>query len=283
MTQMTAPVLVEQIDSAERSTNPTAAAPAALLVLEAIATLGPITVAQMVRALSLPEDEIWQVISALERRDWVSARISDHAFEISPKIDTFFARAHVALPEADEAREILEPVADSQRMLATVGAFSAKGEFCAMDATGSQTDLGQPRSLAFDHLALAAQSVLTPSALNRHLTAFQEKFATPEDLAMIKSGGHAANLARLQLDGLVWSATKDGFAVPLRFASGAVGAVEFAACPELGTQAFFFQEFARRLKITYLPGRYGIEARGLSDLLKLSLAFDDFIYDQREA
>lgn len=284
MTQTTAQIKPEDIGLGRAVACASPAAPPLLDVLEEIATSGPITISQIARRLSLREAVVRQAASALERRDWVWARVSDHAFEISPKIDEFFASAHVAPPETGEFRQILGPIAASQRMSATIGAFTANGEFCAVDATTPRVDLRMPRSLIFDHLALAAQSVLGPSTLHRHLTAFREKLATPDEVAIISAGGHADNLRQIQEDGFIWSEARDGFAVPLRFATGAAGAVQFDAIPELeGTQTLFFHEFARRLRGSRMSQTPGIEARELCDLLTLSLEFDDFIYDPREA
>ncbi|MGB0507002.1 MAG: helix-turn-helix domain-containing protein [Pikeienuella sp.] len=165
-----------------------------LIVFEAIAQNGPITLADLAELTGLPRSAAHRAAQVLQRRDWIRARLSDHAYELSGAFDIMMSNAAFASEEGEALAPLMAEMA-GKTMHADLGVFRSLGAFHVVESTDKSLPLGL-RSLVNSKLSLLAQSVLGPEARVRHLDAFMPT-ASPEEQEVVTSGKHFKRLLAL--------------------------------------------------------------------------------------
>ncbi|MEO1109692.1 MAG: hypothetical protein AAFX90_17405 [Pseudomonadota bacterium] len=206
--------------------SPSATFDRLLIVLQAIAVVGPVSLAELSSRVQMSRGAVWRATDALRRHGWVRMRYSDHALELSHQLDHFFARAHIAWPECSHFDEILQAVTRTKFVHASVGLFSEYGRFVTADSTYRYAQIEKPLSFVYEDLCVAAQTGLSERELALHLKVYR-KACDKDEATAIDNNDHNDRVLSARRAGLLWSVDKLSFAVPTVFETGARGSVSF--------------------------------------------------------
>lgn len=176
------------LDQDTFSSGPDKATERLLSVFEAIAQHGPLTLAALTEATDLPRSAVHRAAQVLQRRGWVRARLSDHAYAVSSRFDDAIANARYAQEEAEALAPLMARLAKDWGGQVDIGLFVARGVFEVVDSTARRIRLGR-RSLVVSPIAVAAQVSLPPAGRVRHLDAFLMQ-ATDDEAEFVTSGQH---------------------------------------------------------------------------------------------
>lgn len=176
------------MDDEPQFSGPDKATDRLLSVFETIAQRGPVTLAVLTEATGLPRSAVHRAAQVLQRRGWVRARLSDHAYAVSSRFDDAIANARYAQEEAEALAPLMAELAREWGAQVDLGLFVARGVFEVVDSTARRIRLGR-RSLISSPMAVAAQVSLTPAGRVRHLDAFL-MHASDEEAEFVTSGQH---------------------------------------------------------------------------------------------
>lgn len=234
-----------------------------LIVFETIARQGPILLTDLTAATDLPRSAVHRAAQVLQRRGWIRARLSDHAYELSGAFDAMMSNAAFASEEGEALAPLMAELA-GKTMHADLGVFRSLGVFQLVESTDKTAHLG-PRSLVSSQLALIAQAALGAEARVRHLDAFMAG-ADEGERQIITSGRHFKSLRGLGQSpykiSLTQGAALAGFVSP----GGAAGALRLRL--RSGKNASFPATIGQRLRRALdqagfmLPSLQGADAKG---------------------
>ena len=197
-----------------------------LSVFEAIAQRGPLTLAALTDATGLPRSAVHRAAQVLQRRGWVRARLSDHAYAVSSRFDDAIANARYAQEEAEALAPLMARLAREWGGQVDLGLFVARGVFEVVDSTARRIRLGR-RSLVASPIAVAAQVSLPPAGRVRHLDAFLMQ-ASDEEADFVTSGRHFRQVKAAEAtinDAGGWSLEGEELLAPFSAPSGVAGAL----------------------------------------------------------
>lgn len=195
-----------------------------LTVFEVIAKRGPLPLAELTRVTGLPRSAVHRAAQVLQRRGWVRARLSDHAYAVSSRFDDAIADARYSHEDAEALAPVMTRLAERWSCNADLALFVARGVFEVVDSTDRSAELGR-RSLTASGMAIAAQVALPPTGRVRHLEAFLTQ-ARDDEAEFVTSGGHFRQMKAAEAQVLSVGALTDGGAAvlaPFMAPSGVAG------------------------------------------------------------
>jgi hypothetical protein len=205
-----------------------------LKVFEAIALQGPILLGDLAESVRIPKVSAWRAVRALKEKGWVRSRVSDQALEASNYLDRILSRAQLSALEADEVEAAISHFEKLGPFEIRVGIFSFPGKFEILDGSRRREPMQLEQSLAFDCAPTAALLACSRLEVLRHLDIFC-RTATKAEKDYIMSGDKLKDVEGLAVDLVVWRPDEIGFAVPVKFSTGAVGSVEVLAKANRGS------------------------------------------------
>lgn len=198
-----------------------------LIVAEAVAQMGPVSLATLEQELTIPRVSIWRALQTLLRRGWIRYVHGSNEYELAPQVDEVMSVAHIGLPETEEFEPLLREIKKHRGISASVGMFHGAGRFSIVESTHRLSEAAQNRSLIYGEAALAAQLACSPKELKRHLELFAGFPETsPEERYRITSGKQEQYILRQRSNGHFFGPDDMKIALPLRFQTGSIGGLE---------------------------------------------------------
>ncbi len=186
-----------------------------LLVAEAIADDGPLTLVELTQKLKFSRGAIWRALDTLRGQGWVRMRAGDSAFEMCSALVARLSNARPSLPALEANLHLFQRLAATGPVHVDFGHFPETGRFSIVESTRKSAYTAAHLSLVDDDLAIAAQLTLPPPVLVTHLRAFM--VTAPEDQRrVITSGEHGRSIAKLRDIGHLWADDRSVIAISLR-------------------------------------------------------------------
>lgn len=161
---------------------------------------GPISLADLTQASSLPRSSVHRACQALQTKGWIRARLSDHRYEISHQFQTRVANAPQTVHCTALLDDTLKDLASSTDLIFEIGVFTQLGQFDGVDTTEYKFELEQDQSLTSTPGALFAQLAMPTETVIKHLDEYF-KTALDTEKYQISSGRHRKRLEILRRTG----------------------------------------------------------------------------------
>jgi DNA-binding IclR family transcriptional regulator len=184
----------------------------ALVVLETLAREGPMTLAQLVEAVPFPRSSIHRALQSLERQEWVSHRLWDHAYAIHSRTRHIFTGKGVP-PERTEIVRAVMHRAFQAGIYCDLAILTKSGPR-VIDSTDKSQIVPLKLPWTGDPLSRAVQITVPRTVLVQLLSEVQTN-GSAEDRKDTTTGLHAGKLRQLREEKYHW----DGhfFSAPLQW------------------------------------------------------------------
>ena len=151
---------------------------------------------------------------------WITARVSDGAFQLSSKLDEMFSTAHFSAYECDTVQEMFRNIKSSPNLHATLSTFTAVGVFDDVESTRTPKHWETGHSLVHSPAAIAALSIKAKEAMLRDVSKYMQA-ATYKEVQLIEDGTFNQRIADMTLQNVLYSEDGDVAHFPWLCSTGA--------------------------------------------------------------
>lgn len=191
------------------------------LIFETIAQKGPISLKELCESVALPRSAVHRAVQTLQERQWVRARLFDHSYEVTSRLDLVVAKSRAAAEELEMVTPVMKAM-DSSQLYVDFGMFTEFGRFETLDSSDKALSIRRRHSFATSLMAKMVLRNLPKAEQLRHLDSYL-KGASREETKLIHGKAFIDQLDQLPLKNA--SDPKYLMVRAISFPSGSFGAL----------------------------------------------------------
>lgn len=231
-----------------------------IALTEYLAKRGPCTLAEIATDLGIPRVSAWRGLQVLRESGWVRVWSRGSRYELSARAGEILASAHYAQPESDCIDAFIEGFRFSAEFDVRAGFLHGPALYTPLEIHSVDHSRAAPKSLIYDLGPRTAALACSRKELQRFISLYSRSVSiTPDERLSIDSGEFFREICASSKVGLVAGEDSFSLGLPVRFPTGAIGAIELHSKKKRRRDARRMLEIMRAFEVVFsflacLPG-----------------------------